>query len=291
MRRPGKWIEVTIHSSVDSGELVGLLDDPGLLGAWQENGVIHLYWAEDRWSHHILREVSGKIQSLGHELQPMIEHQPVPDRDWNAVWSASVKPLRVGRRVIIRPSWELVEVEPGDIEFVIDPKRAFGTGLHATTQLLLEWLEGAVRGGERVLDVGAGSGILAMAALRLGAASALGIDKDEAAVECAREYAIVNRFGPELELRVCTLEGLSRAREQRFNLVLANLDRATLLECGGLLSPALHEHGRLLLSGVLVEDQKDVARVFARVGGVVSRAQEREGWLALEVMFPESCEA
>ena len=289
MRCQGKWIEVKIHSSVDGGELVSLLGDPGLLGAWQENGIIHLYWDADQWNDDTLREMNQTMRSLGQESEPSISLQAVPDRDWNAVWSASVKPLRIGRRVVIRPSWEQVEVVPSDIELVIDPKLAFGTGHHATTQLLIEWLDGAVRRGEHVLDVGTGSGILAMLALRLGAASALGIDKDEAAIACAREYAAVNCFGPELELRVHTLEGIPCPQDHLFNLILANLGRATFLEYGRLLIPLLDVGGRLFVSGILVEDQEDIAGVFTRVGGIVSRVQEREGWLALEVQFPESC--
>ena len=107
-------------------------------------------------------------------------------------------------------SSELARADPefSGIELVIDPRRAFGTGYHATTQLVVEWLEAHVRGGGVVLDVGTGSGILAMTAIRLGAASALGVDNDPVAVECAREYAVLNGFGPELELRVASFEDL-----------------------------------------------------------------------------------
>ena len=107
----------------------------------------------------------------------------------------SVRPIRIGRRIVIRPSWEPVALQAQDIEIVLDPKQAFGTGHHATTRMLLEWLEDLIHGGEFVLDVGTGSGILAMVALRLGAASALGVECDPVAVDCARDYARENGFG------------------------------------------------------------------------------------------------
>ena len=138
----------------------------------------------------------------------------------------SLQPIRLGERILVRQSWNSAPVPDGGFELVIDPKRAFGTGYHATTQLIASWLEEMIRGGERVLDVGTGSGILAMAALRLGASSALGIDNDPEAIECAQEYAAVNDFGAELELRVAALEDLGSGQ---FDLVLANLDRNTLM--------------------------------------------------------------
>ena len=97
-----------------------------------------------------------------------IRVEKLPDQDWNRQWAQSVRPIRIGRRIVIRPSWEPVALQAQDVEIVLDPKQAFGTGHHATTRMLLEWLEDLVHGGESVLDVGAGSGILAMVALRLG---------------------------------------------------------------------------------------------------------------------------
>jgi ribosomal protein L11 methyltransferase len=135
-----------------------------------------------------------------------IRVEELPDQDWNQQWAQSVRPIRIGRRIVIRPSWEPVVLQAQDIEIVLDPKQAFGTGHHATTRMLLEWLEDLVHGGESVLDVGAGSGILAMAALRLVAASALGVECDPVAVDCARDYATENGFGDGLEFRCGMLE-------------------------------------------------------------------------------------
>jgi ribosomal protein L11 methyltransferase len=206
----------------------------------------------------------------------------VPDRDWNVVWAQSVKPVRIGRRFLIRQTWNPVDPQPGTVELVIDPKRAFGTGFHVTTQLLLEWLESAVRENDRVLDVGTGSGILAMAAVRLGAASALGIDCDPEAVECARENAVANGFGPELEFR---LQSIERLETTGFHIVVANLDRNTLLRFAREVARAAGRYGRLCLSGIQPQDLADILSAFAGHGGRCSGQWHRDEWLALEVDF------
>jgi ribosomal protein L11 methyltransferase len=281
-----EWIEVRWASSADAGEVLGLLNDPAVTGAWQEDGQIRLYWPAARWSPDALASLKQALTRFG-DAGAAITVDRLLGQDWNALWAKSVRPIRIGRRIVIRPSWERVGLAPGDVELILDPRQAFGTGHHATTALLLEWLERIVHGGEQVLDVGTGSGILAMAALRLGAKTAVGIDCDQVAIECAREYAAVNQFGSELELRVATLEAVEPGP---VDLVLANLDRQTLLESARFFEPFLKQGARLLVSGILPEDRSDIAAVFAAAGGTVAGSNERDGWLALEIMIAESCE-
>nr|MBI3613106.1 50S ribosomal protein L11 methyltransferase [Nitrospirota bacterium] len=286
-----EWVEVQIASSLDPGELLGMLDDPAVTGAWEENGIVHLYWPGDRWSQAKLETLAALLRQVEPgRATDRLSLVRVPDRDWNEEWAKSVTPLRVGRRIVIRPSWEPVAVRPGEIELILDPKQAFGTGHHATTRLLLEWLEELIRGGERVLDVGTGSGILAMAALRLGAESAVGIDNDPVAIECALGYAELNGFGPDLDLRTATLHEFSEEESRRVTLVLANLDRQTILDSVPLLTPYLEQGAHLLLSGLLVDDRAEIAAAFGAVGGTVCASREAEGWLALEVLALDSCE-
>ncbi|MBI4401676.1 MAG: 50S ribosomal protein L11 methyltransferase [Nitrospirae bacterium] len=285
------WIDVRIESSVDSGELLGILSDPAATGAWQENGVIHLYWPADRWNPDALQDLKQVLRELGNESdRPAITVDMLPERDCNALWARSVKPLKIGRRIIVRPSWEHVELQPGEIELIIDPTQAFGTGHHAAAQLLIEWLEELIRGGEQVLDVCTGSGILAMVALRLGAKAVIGIDHDPVAIGCARKYAAANGLGPALELRIATLRDLQATENERFDIVLANLDRQTILDSIHEFAPYLNLGARLLLSGMLTESRADISDAFLEVGGVVRASRERDGWLALEVIVPEPCE-
>lgn len=278
------WVDVEIRSTLDAGEVLGLLGDPSVRGAWQDDRAIHLYWPGSTWSSACLAQLRWVLGELAGNrlLEPDIVVHALPDRDWNRQWAESVKPLWVGKRLVIRPTWERVDTRSHQIEIILDPKRAFGTGHHATTRMLLEWLEDIIRGGESVLDVGTGSGILAMVAVRLGAARAVGIDHDADAVECAREYAAVNCFGPELALQCSTLTG-----ERLYDLVLANLDCQTLLQ---LAAPLAASTGRILLaSGVLADQRQELADAFACLDLYESRIREQDGWLAIEFARTESC--
>jgi len=282
-----EWIEVQICSSLDAGEVLGLLGDPSVPGAWQDGRTIRLYWPSRHWtSDHLahLRQTLRRLMEQG-VAEPDIVVHSLPDQDWNRQWTQSVKPLRVGKRIVIRPSWERMEPIDEDIEIVLDPKQAFGTGHHATTSLLLEWLEEDIRGGESVLDVGTGSGLLAMVALRLGASRAVGVDIDPEAIGCAREYAAANGFGPEFALECGTVTaGLT----SYYDVVLANLDRRTLLE---LALPLTASTGMTpLVSGLLVDQRDEIVDAFADFGLYPRRERQREGWLAMEFNRAESCE-
>jgi ribosomal protein L11 methyltransferase len=277
------YVEVTIPAAVDSGELLGILRDGEALGAWEGDGVIHLYWPESRWSPMVLEELKQALSRLGAGgMGPHIRVTTLPGQDWNARWSMSLKPIRIGCRFRIRQSWNPSDPSFEGIELIIDPKRAFGTGFHATTQLILEWLEDHIRGGEHVLDIGTGTGILAMAALRLGAAEAVGIDNDPVAIECARENAAANSFGPGIEFRTGSLEDLHKAA---FEIIVANLDRNTVLRLCDRLKDYLSPGGRVCLSGLQIEDFADIAGALATADGRIIERREREEWMALEVHF------
>lgn len=279
------WVDVQIRSSLDAGELLGRLDDPSVQGAWQDEGMIHLYWPSRSWSpDHLvrLRQILLQMDVAGQPVPEMLI-QSMPNQDWNRQWAQSVKPLWIGRRIVIRPSWETVALQTGQIEIVLDPKQAFGTGHHATTRMLVEWLEETIRGGETVLDVGTGSGLLAMVALRLGAARALGIDNDPVALDCAKEYARENRFGVELALDCGTLDD-----DSVFDLVVANLDRQTLLQLAERLSASTGSS--LLVSGLLLDQRAEIVEAFARVNLYPGQQRELDGWLAMEFAHAQSCE-
>jgi len=286
------WIDVQIRTNVDAGELLARLADPAIQGGWEENGVVHLYWPKPQWSLEAQARLNRILLGLDPDASTGrdIRVEDLPDKDWNLQWAQSVKPIRIGRRIVIRPSWEPAILHAQDIEIVLDPKQAFGTGHHATTRMLLEWLEDLIHGGEFVLDVGAGSGILAMVALRLGADSALGVECDPVAVECAQDYAAENVLGDQLKFCCGTLKEIDRQGALRPDLVLANLDRQTLLSLCDELGRYVSHGARLLLSGILLDQEDEIIGAFSRVGAMTSRRREQEGWVALELLMVEPCE-
>lgn len=275
------FIDIHIAVSVDATELAGLLADNGMMGLWEQDGVIHLYWDHTTWDVQILDRIHEALQQLGVSLHPdQIAVNTVPWQDWNATWTKSVQPIQIGQRIIVRPSWTTLDLPEKSIELIIDPRQAFGTGHHLTTQLLVEWLESCIQGQERVVDIGTGSGILAMVALRLGAQFALGVDCDSAAIECAKDYARGNHFGPELELRAMDISSLCH---DSFDLILANIDRRTLLANHQLFTKISTPHTVLLLSGILETDQDEIVTRYAEMGWRCVETRVRGEWVAIRL--------
>lgn len=287
---PDHWIDVRIQENLDASELLSRLEDASVQGAWEDQGVVHLYWPENQWNEGrlaSLRRVVSELVSSDEEVVVVVRR--IPFQDWNEAWSRSVQPLRIGR-LVVRPSWERVALDPHDIEIVLDPKQAFGTGHHATTRMLLLWLQHDIRGGEIVLDIGVGSAILAMAAAKLGARSACGVEIDPVAVDCARENVGLNHLSDRIEIVCGTAADLPQERRSAADLVLANLDRQTVLDLAGELAYSVSRGARLMVSGILVEQEVEIMDHFSTLGLVCSQRCEEDGWVAMKFLKPESCD-
>lgn len=271
--------EMFLPACVNAAELAGVLACPEFLGAWEAEGSVVLYWTSQ--GREIQLQVRAAMEAFGVDVpEEALQLRPVIAQDWNAVWAASVQPVRIGRRIGIRPSWAVMDMPDDGIELIIDPKQAFGTGHHATTHMMLEYLEEVTwRPQMLVLDVGTGSGILAMAALRLGAAGAMGIDVDATALEYAREYAALNQFHEALEFRCCPIEAIP---DQPFNIILANLDCRTFLQMHKELVRMRGPQTQLMVSGLLEEDQAEMMPHFEAHGWMCRNIRRREGWLAIQ---------
>lgn len=287
---PNDWVDVCIHGSLDTGELLSRLDDAEVQGAWEDGGEVHLYWAEAQWTEARLSSLRAALADVTESSQEqLLSVTRVPAQDWNEAWARSVKPLRIGR-FVIRPSWEPVELGPRDVEIILDPKQAFGTGHHATTRMLLEWLQEDIRGGEQIVDVGAGSAILAMAAVKLGAKSAIGVEIDAVAADCAKEYVELNQLTDRIDIVTGTLADLPQENQRAIDLVLANLDRQTVLSLAEDLASVAFGGARVLVSGILVEQESEIVERFSNLGLVCADRRDDEGWVVMQFLKPESCE-
>ncbi len=224
----------------------------------------------------------GHLQAFG--LRPIgdLQTRVVDEADWADAWKAYFPVMRIGRRLVIRPTWRRHRRQPDDVVLALDPGMAFGTGLHPTTRLCLAGIEAlADRGrldGARVLDVGCGSGILAIAALKLGAATALALDTDPIAIEATMANARRNA----LVRRVSTGVGSLPSDAPAFDIVLANLIAGILVPLATALREELRVGGFLIASGIFVDREDEVRRAFDAAGlTVTGRATEGE-WVALE---------
>jgi len=180
------------------------------------------------------------------------------DVDWAVEWRRGFRPQQIGRLLWLQPSWERADSAPGQVVVTIDPENAFGSGYHETTRLVLGALEQRIRGGERLLDVGCGSGILSITALRLGAASALGIEMDEDAVKVARRNARLNGVDAGFEASTTPLVEV----EGMYDVVLANIETRVLIDVADELSSRIAPGGFLVLSGILHEEREAIAAAY-----------------------------
>jgi ribosomal protein L11 methyltransferase len=200
------------------------------------------------------------------------------DRAWERVWMDDFSPIQMGPRLWICPSWS----EPPDasaINVYLDPGLAFGTGTHATTAMCLAALDDAVRGGERVVDYGCGSGILAIAALRLGASSALGVDNDPQALTASRDNAERNQIeASSLDILFPESPGID-AWVGDSDLVVANILAGPLLTLADELIALMTPGAKLLLTGILTEQAPELIERYARVNLRVS--DTRDGWVLM----------
>jgi ribosomal protein L11 methyltransferase len=220
------------------------------------------------------------LQAFG--LRPVgpLRVREVDGAEWAEAWKEHYVPQRIGRLVIV-PSWRDDEVlGPGELPIVLDPGMAFGTGLHPTTRGCLELLQDLSSMPARVLDVGTGSGILALAALRLGATSVHGIDTDPLATDAARANADRNGLGDRLTVATGTLPP---EPGERFPLVLANLVAAMLVELAPRLAAHLARGGILLASGIIAPRADEVIGAMAKTGLAVATRRDDDEWVSLRL--------
>jgi ribosomal protein L11 methyltransferase len=229
-------------------------------------------------------EALGHLQAFG--LRPIGELRTriVEEAEWAEAWKEHFQVIRLGRRLVIKPSWLRHHRSGDEVIIDLDPGMAFGTGLHPTTRLCLEGLEDLAARGPlgRALDVGCGSGILAIAAIRLGATRVLGVDIDPVAIEATIANARHNRVGRRIRAR----EGSLPTDEGPFDVVLANLIAGVVIEHAANLAGELVPGGTLIASGIFIDREPETRRALELASfDIVGRRQETD-WVALEARRP-----
>ncbi|GAB6282995.1 MAG: 50S ribosomal protein L11 methyltransferase [Ignavibacterium sp.] len=207
-----------------------------------------------------------------------IEEEILQDKNWNEEWEKNLKIIKVSDRIIIKPSFKEYEPKSNEIVITIDPKMSFGTGEHATTKLSLQALEKYVKLNYKVLDVGTGTGILAIAAIKLGASYALGIDNDEWSIENSIENIKRNNVEDKIEIE---LNEISNINKNEFDLIVANIQKNILMEIAKEIKKKCKENGFIILSGLLKDDQKDIQDKYEKIGFKFIEQKSLEEWLVI----------
>lgn len=236
--------------------LIPLGPDEGVRLERQRPSVVKAYLPVDDRLGERLDALDAALAALG--LRPALRTRTVREQDWADAWKEHFHVEHLGRRLVIRPSWRPFTPQPGDVVIDLDPGMAFGTGQHPTTRTCLELLEEHVRPGDVVLDVGTGSGILAVAAVKLGAARCLALDVDPQAVRVARDNAARNGVAERVQVVEGTLTA-DDALRHAFDLAVANITAAAVAALAPALAAALRPGGTLIGSGI-VADRLDAVR-------------------------------
>ena len=283
------WLQLTFYSTKEKAEaLADLLSEagaaavtmqdaadqplyeppPGATPLWQLTNVVGLF-EESTDGDLVVQQLQAQWQG---EF-PDYRSEVLQDQDWERAWMDDFKPMRFGERLWIVPSWH--EPPEGDtVNILLDPGLAFGTGTHPTTRLCLEWLDGHEIEGKTVIDYGCGSGILALAAALLGAASVIGVDNDPQALVATLDNAARNGVTIQVYLP-------KEAPQEPVDILVANILAGPLIELAPRLAALVREGGDITLSGILPEHAEGVASAYSE-WFAMQPAVEHDGWIRLE---------
>lgn len=299
-----KWIEATVKFEAPDPEtatdlIAGIFIDTGLSGVviqspedepetdWDKTApplpddwVVKGYFPENKSIARRKQKLELGLEGLGRlGISGLVTYTCIDDCDWAESWKTHFHPVRISDALVVKPTWREFEAGPSDIIIEIDPGMAFGTGTHATTRLCLQLLERHIRKGDQVLDIGTGSGILMVAAAKLGAIHVSGIDTDEVAVEIARQNLLKNHIAPSLfDTCIATIDAISG---HHFDLICANIITEVVIHIISRIRPLLSASGRFICSGIPDERKDDALSALTASGLAVIDIRQSEGWTAI----------
>ena len=251
-----------------------------LLERDRTHSLIHVYIKQEKAAMECVEFIKGRLDAEG------IEHEisvvGVNEEDWANNWKQYYHTQRIGKRIVVTPSWEEYETTGNEVQMHLDPGMAFGTGTHDTTRLCLELLEECVNENTRILDVGTGSGILSVGGVLLGAPSALGVDIDPVAVKVANENAEINHVTDKTEF-VCG--DLTDKVHGKFEIVTANIVADVIIRLLSTVKNYLLKGGVLIVSGIIDTRADEVENACHAAGFTTEKRLEHGGWVAILLRY------
>ena len=287
------WAVVEIPVPEIAGEAVAeALKAAGADGVAEEwragRDYVRAFWKDAplaRAAHDTLAALERLTAAGVLERGPVFTLTAMEDQDWLEGWKQYFSPIEISPRLAITPSWEQFTPREGQAAVILDPGMAFGTGAHGTTYTCLQALSDFLQPGMRVCDVGAGSGILAIAAVKLGAGAITATDNDDLAIRVARENAELNDVAERIDFRVASLlDGV----DGPFDLVIANILAPVILELLPQLPRVLVPGGVFISSGYIMEQEPDIRAALEKAGHRILQRYEREGWVTLVSQWSET---
>ena len=280
MNMISNYLQIEDYSDIDLKTCYGDLIDESILNADKTVASVSVYLPADGGCADTVAFLRERFRTLG--LEVSISVSGVNEEDWANSWKAYYKPIKIGNRLVIVPAWEKYEAAEGELIVRMDPGMAFGTGTHETTRLVIQMLEKYTKPGCRMLDVGTGSGILAICASRLGAGECRAYDIDPMAVRVANE----NIKDSGLPNITCEVSDLLRQadRSKPYDLICANIVADIIIRMTPDVAPFMHENTVLLASGIIAERAQDVIECFENHGYRIVEQLVDNGWCGLAVM-------
>ena len=267
------------YSDFSLNGMYGELVDDSILHADKTKAKISIFVPEEKNLSEYIAFIDAKLASLSIAFEKEIEG--MEEENWADSWKKYFKPIKLGRVTIV-PAWESYDAEDGEVIIKIDPGMAFGTGTHETTRLVMKIMQDAVKGGERVLDVGCGSGILAITAAKLGARSCNAYDIDPVAVKVARENAEIAGCDNITVGTSDLLAGVERI-SGGYDLCVANIVADIIIRMLPDVHTYLNPSAPIILSGIVAERENDIKNAAARHGYCVVRVERENDWVAMMI--------
>ncbi len=275
---PKQWLELKVRGAEDSGAVSQLLLAHGGGAVEETNGCFITYLPPPPDLRAFLHGLEANLRELptGEALEFSWRWQP--HQDWENLWRRGLGLRRITPRILVAPSWEAVEPGEGEILLTIDPGLAFGTAEHATTRSCLRMLDQMVRSGDRIADVGAGSGILSVAAAHLGAKEIRAFEMDPMACETAAENVKRNGVYGRVLVEEAAVGGGETLPGAPFDGLVANLQTHLILPLLSVFRASLASQGWVILSGVFMEEDEELLPATSRHGLILERHEKEEGW-------------
>lgn len=310
------WTQVKVYTKTDAIEIVsGFLISNGLKGIMIEDANDFCDFLEDtsvNWDYidedllkmkecktaiifyipdniqgmEILKSIKNNINSLRQQAKDIdfgsleFELDNIKEEDWETAWKKYYHPVRIGKHIVVCPCWEEYNAQKDDVIVKLDPGMAFGTGTHETTRLCMQFLEQYIKSDTTMLDVGTGSGILAITALLLGTKSALGVDIDELSVKIAKENADLNGVLDKIELEC---GDLTQKVSGKFDVICANIVADVIIRLCDTVTKFMHNDTVLIISGIIEDRCEDVFNALDKANLKIIDKNQENDWVSVVV--------